>query len=333
MSAAVSALIVSSPRLGGRVDADEVVVLEDRLEGLLQRALAADHRRHRDLRAGEVDRGAGDVDLALADHLADRDLVHEHVVHRLLERVGVDALGHRQVALRVHVDAQHPVALLRERGGEVERRRRLGHAALLVGERDDLGLSFHGGSDARLSGKPSGGYSHGGGRFLHGELRSRAMAAAEQRQARRRCAARLTRQARAGLRRRGRRGQDDDLGGARARAGRARAEGGGRHDRPGQAPGRGAGPAAALRRAAAGSTRRCSRRRASRCKGELWAMMLDAKRTFDEIVDAPGARRARARGDPRQPDLPRALHRRGRLAGAQRGRQAVRAATRSTTST
>ena len=132
------------PEARRRVDADEVVVLEDRLEGLLQRALAADHRRHRDLRAGEVDRGAGDVDLALADHLADRDLVHEHVVHRFLERVRVDALGHRQVALRVHVDAQHAVPLLRERGGEVERRRRLGHPALLVGERDDLGLAFHG---------------------------------------------------------------------------------------------------------------------------------------------------------------------------------------------
>ncbi len=68
----------------------------------------------------------------------------------LLERVRVDALGHRQVALRVHVDAQHAVTLLRERGCQVQRRRRLGHAALLVGERDDLGLSFHGGSDARL---------------------------------------------------------------------------------------------------------------------------------------------------------------------------------------
>ncbi len=127
------------PEARRRVDADEVVVLQDRLERLLQRALAADLRRHRDLGAGEVDRGAGDVDLALADDLADRDVVHEHVVHRLLERVGVDALRHRQVALRVHVDAQHAMALLREGDGEVQRRRRLGDAALLVGERDDPG--------------------------------------------------------------------------------------------------------------------------------------------------------------------------------------------------
>src|SRR3954469_7925164 len=59
------------------VDADEVVVVLDLTQRLLERALAADLRRHRDLGAGEVDRGAGNVDLALADHLADRRVVHE----------------------------------------------------------------------------------------------------------------------------------------------------------------------------------------------------------------------------------------------------------------
>ena len=68
----------------------------------------------------------------------------EHVVHRLLERVGVDALRHRQVALRVHVDAEHAVALLDEGRREVERGGGLRHAALLVGEGDDLGLAGHG---------------------------------------------------------------------------------------------------------------------------------------------------------------------------------------------
>ena len=67
-------------------------------------------------------------------------LVHEHVVHRHLERVGVDPLAHREVALRVEVDAEHAVTPLDERGGEVERRRRLRDTALLVGEGDDLGL-------------------------------------------------------------------------------------------------------------------------------------------------------------------------------------------------
>ena len=109
------------PEARRRVDEDEVVVLVDRLERLLQRALAADLRRHRDLGAGEVDRGAGDVDLALADHLADRDVMHQHVVHRLLERVGVDPLRHRQVALRVHVART-------ARGGPPRQRPRRGSA-------------------------------------------------------------------------------------------------------------------------------------------------------------------------------------------------------------
>src|SRR4051812_23373973 len=122
------------------VDADEVVVVADRREGLLQGPLAADHRRHRDLRSRQVDRRARDVDLAAADDLADRRLVHEHVVHRQLERVGVDALRHRQVALGVHVHAQDTVARFGERDRQVQRRRRLRHAALLVGECDDFGL-------------------------------------------------------------------------------------------------------------------------------------------------------------------------------------------------
>ena len=45
-------------------------------------------------------------------------------------------------------------------------------------------------------------------------------------------------------------------------------------------------------------------------KGELWAMMLDAKRTFDEIVERLAPDEARARGDPRQPHLPASSRRR-----------------------
>src|SRR3954469_7428628 len=78
------------PEAGRRVDADEVVVLPDRLEALLQRALAPDLGAHRDLGAGEVDRGDGDVDLPLDDDLADRDPVNEHVEHAALDLVRVD---------------------------------------------------------------------------------------------------------------------------------------------------------------------------------------------------------------------------------------------------
>ena len=121
-----------------RVDADEVVVVDDRRQGLLQRALPPDLHAHRDLGSGQVDRGHGDVDLALVDHLADRDVVDEHVVHAPLDLVGIDPLAHRQVALRVEVDGQDLVAGLRECDGQVQGRRRLCDAALLVRERDDL---------------------------------------------------------------------------------------------------------------------------------------------------------------------------------------------------
>ncbi len=100
------------------------------------------------------------------------------------------------------------------------------------------------------------------------------------------CAARLAGKRVLHLPGRRRRRQDDDLRGARARAGAGGAEGRGRHDRSGQAPGLGARARASspASRSGIASTRRCSPSRASTMKGELWAMMLDAKRTFDEIV-------------------------------------------------
>ena len=70
----------------------------------------------------------------------DRHVVDEHVVEALLDLVRIDPLAHRQVALRVEVDAEHAVAGLREGDGEVERGRRLGHPTLLVGEGDDVGV-------------------------------------------------------------------------------------------------------------------------------------------------------------------------------------------------
>jgi len=63
--------------------------------------------------------------------------VHEHVEHRTVDLVGVPALGHRQVALRVEVDREDSFPLLDERDAEVQRRRRLCDAALLVRKGDD----------------------------------------------------------------------------------------------------------------------------------------------------------------------------------------------------
>jgi anion-transporting ArsA/GET3 family ATPase len=59
------------------------------------------------------------------------------------------------------------MTLLRERGGEVQRGGRLGHPALLIGERDDLGLTVHSGLLLDWESR-SGGYSHSEWGFLHG---------------------------------------------------------------------------------------------------------------------------------------------------------------------
>src|SRR5262245_4350874 len=60
-----------------RVDDDEVVAVEHRLERLLQGALAPDHRGERELGAGQVDRRDREVDLAAVDDLLDREPVDE----------------------------------------------------------------------------------------------------------------------------------------------------------------------------------------------------------------------------------------------------------------
>ena len=74
----------------------------------------------------------------LLDDLLDRRLVHQHVEHRPLEILGIDALAHGQVALRVEIDREHALAALGQRDAEVEGRGGLGHPALLVRERDHL---------------------------------------------------------------------------------------------------------------------------------------------------------------------------------------------------
>jgi hypothetical protein len=62
----------------------------------------------------------------------------EHVEHRPLDGVGVHPLTHGEVALRIQVDDENALPRLPQRDAEVERRRRLRDAALLVRERDDV---------------------------------------------------------------------------------------------------------------------------------------------------------------------------------------------------
>ena len=94
------------------------------------------------------------------------------------------------------------------------------------------------------------------------------------------------------LRGRRRRRQDDDLGRDRARDGRARAQGRGGDDRPGAA----AGQRARARQQLDNEPRLVAPDRLAglEMSGELWAMMLDPKRTFDDLIDrvAPDARSA-----------------------------------------
>jgi hypothetical protein len=78
------------------------------------------------------------------DYLVDRESAYEHIEHRLLERVGIHALAHRQIPLRIEVDRKDFESLFRERNREVQGGRGFRDTTLLVGERDDLsqGCSF-----------------------------------------------------------------------------------------------------------------------------------------------------------------------------------------------
>ncbi len=197
------------------------------------------------------------------------------------------------------------VPLLGEGGGEVERRRRLGDAALLVGERDDLGLSFHCGLRCSIGRKPAVRwvFACGAVRFLHAsaafaawELRSGHGHARRQAQARagapaqgRACAGQrarepAARQARVHLR-------SAPAASARRRP-RRRSRSGSRRAARRSLSSRSTPRTARLGARAAGAVGRADTRiepsllaeHGVACSGELWAMMLDSKGTFDEIV-------------------------------------------------
>ena len=68
-------------------------------------------------------------------------------------------------------------------------------------------------------------------------------------------------------------------------------------------------------------------------KGELWAMMLDAKATFDELIARQAPDEESRDRVLEQPDLPADLQRPGRLAGVHGDGEAVRAAHRRRAST
>ena len=112
------------------------------LERVAQDLLATERREQLALGRREVDVRRRDVDagaLGREDDVGERRAaVGEDVGHRALDGVEVDAEAGREIRLRVHVDAEDAIALLRERAGEVDRRRRLADAALLVRDRDHV---------------------------------------------------------------------------------------------------------------------------------------------------------------------------------------------------
>jgi hypothetical protein len=121
------------------VQQDDVVRVPDRRQRRPQHLLALLGRQQHGLDAGEVDGGRQQVDAALeADRdVGGRDAVEEHVRHRLLDVLGIDAEGEREAGLGVEVDEEDRQPGVRERRPEGDDRRRLGHAALLVGDGDD----------------------------------------------------------------------------------------------------------------------------------------------------------------------------------------------------
>ncbi len=145
------------PEVRRAIDEDVVVGGDLALERLAQDLLATERGEQLALGRREVDVRGRDVDsrgLGRQDHLGQgRSAVGEDVGHRSLDGVEVDAETRGQIRLRIHVDAQDAIALLGERTGEVDRRRRLADAALLVGDRDHV---RHRGITSNLGGGASG---------------------------------------------------------------------------------------------------------------------------------------------------------------------------------
>jgi hypothetical protein len=121
-------------------DDDVELALDVAGQRVAQDHLAADGGEQLDLGRCELEGRRGHRQpghLGLAHDLVERHpVLGQDVGHRLPHVGKRDAEAHRQVGLGVHVDAQHPVAELRERATQVDRRRRLPDAALLVRDGD-----------------------------------------------------------------------------------------------------------------------------------------------------------------------------------------------------
>jgi hypothetical protein len=97
----------------GTVDEEELVVVLHHVEGPPETEFTAECRDQLDLGAGEVQAGRSDEEVLHRCRLhavLERELVHDHVVHRVLEVAGVEAEAGGGVALRIEVHDERPMA-------------------------------------------------------------------------------------------------------------------------------------------------------------------------------------------------------------------------------
>ena len=138
------------------VDQHNVVVVEHREQGLGQDVFATGPAQQVHLGAGQVDGRRHQIEpFGTSGHGLD-DVgqpgpADQHVVQRRVELVGIEAQRIGEARLRVEVDHEDAASLLGQRHPEGLHGRRLGHAALLIGDRDDLDHRRSLGPPARVS--------------------------------------------------------------------------------------------------------------------------------------------------------------------------------------
>jgi len=102
--------------------------------------LSGDWRVPKNGRAREVEAGRCHEQIANGaplDAILERNVVEENVVHRGLQRPGVDAQTGAGIPLRIEIDDEGAITEIGQAGTQVDGGGRLAHAALLVGHRDD----------------------------------------------------------------------------------------------------------------------------------------------------------------------------------------------------
>ena len=129
------------------VDEDVVEILgavEQTGERPLQPVLTRHLRRQFEVGPGEVNRGRrteqGVRDLDGRDHVRELPVAEEHVIHGRRADGVIDAECRARIALRIKIDDKHAQAMQRHCGRDVDCRRGLSDATLLVRDGDHAGV-------------------------------------------------------------------------------------------------------------------------------------------------------------------------------------------------